>query len=455
MAYSPIMPPGSAYPNTGTVQNVTNLSTGATSGAVLEGLLKDVYLEGLNDTIFNDPSLYVLFESSGNVDFMGDRIVKAFKTQKAGGTGVISEGGQWVASVAAKGQKGYEQIRYLNAYFEITNTALRTAKEGAGSFISEASSSIKDLMDNTKMDMDWQLGQKVDAQLATFTSPSSSQNIVSGGTTYTLDGGGGFFLAQYIRAGMRVDIYADATPTGTSANTIKAVYVKAVDIAAGTVTLSAAEGVSLTASTKYRICPYGQKSGDGKRINSLFGLVNNTGTVWNLDRATNSFLKSYVYEPGNSAELDEELLMNFLTIIKYQYQANPNALICSPKDFLTYFSNRTGERHFNTTTALTWTGGVTGMGITVGDRTMMLTQLSSIPQGDLFGINTGDFKFATQTNGYEWVTGAGGSILQQKEASDVKFATAVNALNFICEDPGRQARIKGLAADFPNYTTAS
>ena len=58
-------------------------------------------------------------------------------------------------------------------------------------------------------------------------------------------------------------------------------------------------------------------------------------------------------------------------------------------------------------------------------------------------INTEDFAFATMTNGYEWLT-PGGRILQQKEASDNQFATAVNYMQFVCYDPARQLKATGV-----------
>lgn len=458
MAYTNPTPAALANDGSTGAQTLTNLSTGSYSSAVLEGLLKDVYLPALNDTVFNDPSLYMLFEkNSSPLQFQGQRIIKGFKTQKAGGVGAITEGGSWTTSVPAKGQQGYEMLRFMNAYFEITNPALESAKQGVGSFINEAEESLRDMMDNAKIDLDWQLGNKKDGILASFTGTAADISNTTG-TTYTLSGGDGFFYGQFLRVGMNVDIFADSSglTTGSKLNTSQTVTVIDVDSAASTPTatlLADASGVTLEASTTYHITPVGQKSSDGLRINSLYDLVNNTGSVWSLDRSTHTYLKGYVYDPGTSVQLDEELLMRFLTVLKYQYQAKPNLMICSPNDMLTYFSNITGERQFNTTGAIEWTGGVKGMGVTVGDQTLMLTVLGSLTQGDLFAINSNDFRFATQTNGYRWVDG-NGSILHQKESSDVKYATAVNYMNFICDDPKRQGRITDLAEDFPNLTTS-
>jgi hypothetical protein len=73
----------------------------------------------------------------------------------------------------------------------------------------------------------------------------------------------------------------------------------------------------------------------------------------------------------------------------------------------------------------------------------MVTGLNSCPTGIGFLINTGDFSFIRPPgwSGYRWLQSSGGGILNQKEASDVRFATAVDYWQFCCNVPDRQIKL--------------
>ncbi|GAG36738.1 unnamed protein product, partial [marine sediment metagenome] len=129
--------------------------------------------------------------------------------------------------------------------------------------------------------------------------------------------------------------------------------------------------------------------------------------------------------------------------LQYQYQASPNLLLVSPRAMLKYFSNVKDDRRFNIMTAMEWVGGYTGLGIQLGNLKLMLTTVGSCPSQKMFIMNTNDFQFATMTNDFEWIAD-GGQILRNKENSDNMFATAVNYLQFVCNDPGRQMKGYGI-----------
>jgi hypothetical protein len=92
---------------------------------------------------------------------------------------------------------------------------------------------------------------------------------------------------------------------------------------------------------------------------------------------------------------------------------------------------------------MNWVGGYTGLGIQLGNRQYMLTELGSVPEGIAFLINTNDFAFMRPPgrSGYEWLTGDGGDIIRKKEASDNYFASAVDYMQFVCFDPGKQCKM--------------
>jgi hypothetical protein len=433
----------------------------------LEGLLKDVYLPGLTDTVFNDPTFTALIQStSDQIDYEGQRIVRMFKTQRGGGVGSFSEGGDWVAPVLMKGAPGEETIKYCNAYFELTGPAIKAARSARGSFVNAVNQSFEDTMINAKNEMERQLMGNGDARIVTIegTAANTKAAISVGGsslsgsiklnsTTENTTFAGAFFPTQFLRKGLVVNISLPASPqtpiTGFEAMTV-------VEWDTYGVTLSNGSGTeALTADTEYILTlykAYGYANTTGGianvadqslEINGMQNLVDDSAAVWG--RSTRpDFMKSVVEDLGGTAELTEDKLLVYLMNLQYQFQADPNLLLVSPKAVLEYFTEFEANRRFNTFDAMEMVGGYKGMGIQLGTKKLMLTSVGSMPSDHAYMMNTGDFAFASMTNGYEWVNQGGGQVLTQKETSDGKFATAVNYLNFICNDPYKQMKIKGI-----------
>ena len=124
-------------------------------------------------------------------------------------------------------------------------------------------------------------------------------------------------------------------------------------------------------------------------------------------------------------------------------QSTPNVLITDPKSRLKYFSNRKEDRRFDMT-VIDGNFGFRNIGVVIDQYELALQSLSSLQPGTLFMINASDFKFAKATNGFEWIE-EGGRILRNKESSDNMFGTALNYLNFVCENPKGQLKATGIS----------
>ena len=91
--------------------------------------------------------------------------------------------------------------------------------------------------------------------------------------------------------------------------------------------------------------------------------------------------------------------------------------------------------------------GFRSLGVTIDQYTLILQSLASLRPGTLALINSGDFKFAKATDGFEWVTDGPMGAFRQKEGSDNLYATAVSYMNFVCENPMGQMKVTGLSYD--------
>lgn len=426
--------------------------------ASVEGLLKNVYLPALNNVTFHATPLLEMFgDFGGKIDFAGNKIIKAFKHQGAGGFGAIPEGGAWVTPKMQKGFQGFERIKYLNAYCSLTGPAARTVKEGAGAYVDAISSAMDDTLKFARQQMERIIGGDGTGVLAEWTTAADAVDITSSGVSVTFDvGTGGYSPCQFLAEGMLVDIYETL---GTAMTNGAGAVVTNVDYKAGTATITSTGTVTLTNATKVYLVLKGaydtQAEVDGGindattscgEPNGLGGLVSATATdlIWGLNRDTYPWALRSSVEAAAGAELDEELLMLWILDMVNIKQSVPNVLVTSPKARLKYFSNRKEDRRFDTPIIDT-PFGFRSTGVVIDQYTLMLQSLTSLAPDTLYMLNTGAFKFAKATDGFEWVTNDAGGYFRQKEGSDNMYASAVNYMNFVCEDPKGQFKATGLA----------
>lgn len=453
----------------------------------IDGLLKNVYIPALNNVTFHATPLMEMFgDFGGTIDFATNKIIKAFKYQGAGGFGGISEGGSWVKGRNQKGFQGYERLKYLNAYVSLTGPAARTVKAGAGGYVDAISSAMDDTLKLARQQMERIIGGAGTGELCRFanaednevltleyvgTTDGVSSTTYSASTTIlTATSGGGYSMASWLQPGMRVNLVASGNFDGTipttdfveATDTTRAVFeIGHVDYDNNTFSLKNVSGQTVDADemgvetlvlvleNAYGAIEDPENSTIDQCLepNGLYNLIDAGGTyttIWNRTRTTYPrALKSKVVAAA-SAELDEELMMGWILDMANLRNNVPNTLVVDPKSRLKYFSNRKEDRRFDTP-VLDSSFGFRRMGVTIDQYTLFLESLASLTPGTLFMLNTGDFKFAKATGGFEWVTDGPMGAFRQKEGSDNLYATAINYMNFVCENPMGQLKVTGLS----------
>lgn len=440
----------------------------------LNGLLKDVYTPGINNTLFFDNKFTRLIEpAAAQLDATGRRIIGAFKTRRSGGVGPMTEGGTFRRSVPIDGIQGWEWLKYANMYVEFTGPALATVIQGEGAYIDLVNDHITDLITAEKLNMERILMGNGTGKLATIDTP------VHGASTLTIDGDA-FFDSQFIEVGTWIEIrksdgtlrttaFGAGTPITTQAAQVIAIargnkrtgtkcvltLDRTVDVNTGVGTTSATDKDMICREGAYGII-CGTTSGCLEQ-NGLDNLISDGVTsgetgdsykyIWGKDRtlAANKCLASIVHNIGG--ELDEDNLLTLLTEVEYQHQASPNLFVITPRAAVKYFSNSRDDRRFNVVDAMDVSMGFGRQSIQLGDKKVYLTAISSVPVGKGFLINNSDFAFIRPPSmrGYKWLTDNGGSILQQKEQSDTKFASAVAYWQFTCQKPDKQVKVTGIS----------
>jgi len=458
--------------------------------ASVDGLLKQVYIPALNNTTFHATPLMEMFgDFGGKIDFAGNKIIKAFKHQGAGGFGGISEGGDFVKGRNQKGFQGSTRIKYLNAFFSLTGPAARTVKAGVGGYVDAISSAMDDTLKLARMQMERMCGGAGDGEVARFTNGATDETAIVAGeyfmkiagassSTYTdaknlltgIAGAGAYTTVQWLQPGLRVQLILTSELDGSvpSTDIYGPFEVENVDYEAQTFALiyrgTSAANISDLASANVSITlegAYGEVETAGGvtsdaclELNGLYNLVSDGAdysssngvdesatkyaNIWGLARSTYAHaLKSTVKDAG-AAELDEELLIDWVLDLVNIKQSVPNVLVTDPKSRLKYFSNRKEDRRFDMK-VMDSMFGFRSIGVVIDQYNLLLQSLSSLRPGTLFMLNTNAFKYAKASNGFEWIED-GGRILRNYESKDGMFGTAINYCEFVCEDPKGQLK---------------
>jgi len=449
------------------------------------GLLKDVYIPELNNTTFYATPLMAMFNQfGGSFKFEGNKVIKGFKHQGAGGFGAISEGGDFVKGRDQKGFQGYERLKYLNAYFSLTGPAIETVMSGQGSYVDAVASSMEDTLLLAKMNMErmcagsgnGEIGRYANAENSEVltleyigTADGQSSTTFSATTTLTATAGGAYTKVQWMQPGVRVNLVASGDFDGTIATTdfveandgTRAIFeLGHVDYAAGTFSLKNVSGQTVDADemdvetlvivleNAYGAIedPEGSTIDQSLELNGLYNLVDDGATyskIWNLTRSTYPHaLKSSVVD-ANSQELDEDLLISWILDLVNIKQSVPDVLVTDPKSRLKYFGNRKEDRRFDTTVVKDYFG-LESIGVQIDNYTLLVQSLSSLVPGTLFMLKTNDFMYTKATEGFKWLEGGTG-VLRPFENKDGRFATAVNYCNFVCANPNGQLKVTDLA----------
>lgn len=446
--------------------------------ASVDGLLKQVYIPALNNTTFHATPLMEMFgDFGGKIDFAGNKIIKAFKHQGAGGFGGISEGGDFVKGRNQKGFQGSTRIKYLNAFFSLTGPASRTVKAGIGGYVDAISSAMEDTLRLARMHMERMCGGTGDGELTQFVNVTTdaiadgeyvSEASAPSATEVQLTATAlaGYTKVQWLQPGNRVQIVTDANWDGalTSAQLVGTFEIGNVDYANDTFSLKNVSGgsITLTAVTYHLVLEkaYGQTETAGGdsgavfnslELNGLYNLVSDGvssgetdyASIWGLTRSSYPHaLKSTVKIAGGE-ELDEELLIRWVLDLVNIKQSIPNVLVTDPLSRLKYFSNRKEDRRFDMK-VMDSMFGFRSIGVVIDQYNLLLQSLSSLTPGTLFMLNTNAFKYAKASNGFEWIED-GGRILRNYESKDGLFGTAINYCEFVCEDPKGQLKATGIS----------
>jgi hypothetical protein len=446
-----------------------------TNSTSLDGLLKNVYLPTMQTIAYDDTKFSDMIKARSDIITGGGNQIVHFATQqRAEGVGSFGEGENFHANVPMKGKQLQENVKFLNAYISLTGPVIQAANDGVKAAVNAVTAHFSSNMRAFKNDIDRQFMGDGSGRIGRVSAINTGTSKMTVTKTSFLTAP--FNADQFMPQGTRFHCATfdasgiDASgPANSNSDDDFGFIVSNIDsrnLSAGTAVLSITDedGNAYSGAGSHDIAVgdfcYREKTyyataaaqayafSVSRDTNGIMNLIsdgtNNSETTsnyttnWSQTRTSFSNLQSLTKD-FQDEELDEVNLLDFMVDLQYSRQAQPNLLLTTPKAEIKYFSNKKDDRRFNNVGPMDFVGGVTRMGIQLGEWQLILTSLAAVPSGVLMVLDTNDFAFA-QNRGITYVLGDGGNILQQSHTGDNKFASMVHYVNLVGFDPYRQGK---------------
>ena len=358
----------------------------AATRSSVDGILKEIYEGEVNDSLQDEEITSKRIEktSEGVIDTVGGKkVVFPVRNRRNSGISYRAENAQ----LAQAGQQGYtaatEDLKYGYGRFQITGPAMALAETNAQAFMS----ALDGEMDGLKQDVSKDRNRIIYGHKASAANNTNGilAKVTAGATSATqaVDN------TQPFDIGMIVDLVVESTGTPIAAGA--GLSITAINDAGSTITLSASV-TTLTTTAIVRAGNYGQEP------YGLSTLVNNTGTVHNINAATagNEYWRSVV--DSTTATLTEIAMISVCDNIRRRSgSGRPTAVFCSLGVRRAYFNVMTSLRRYNEPKE--FAGGLVGLTFNHGKEIPLVDDVDC-PAKSAYFINEKQLKIFRQKDWY-------------------------------------------------------
>lgn len=370
-----------------------------TTMTTVDNILKEIYEDGgINDQLQSEVHALRRIEKSteGVTHEVGGKYVRfPIRTKRNHGMGARNESEALPIPRTQSYESAQVGLKYLYGAIQLTGQTFELAEKNSQAFASALDQEVTGIREGLAKDMNRQVFGTSEGVMATATGAGTTTTFV---TTN----------AQYLEEGMFVDIY-----TSADASRVADVEITAISESAGTytVTFSPAAGLS-TASGDYIT----RDNSRNKEIIGFQEIVNNSGTLYNIDPTSVGVWKSTVDDNGGTNRaLSEGLMINMVDEIRKKGGGKPSVIFTSLGVRRSYFNLLSQLRR--TTNTQEFTGGFKGLAFTtdqgeipvVADVDCQPSRMYFLNEKELKLYEAGDWSFMDR-DGSKWqrvVTSAG------------------------------------------------
>ncbi len=332
-----------------------------------------------------------------------------------GGISAGSEDGELPIASGNKYAQLTSTLKNLYGSIEISDKAIRAGENSAGAFVNLLSAEMDGLLRSAKFNFSRMLYGDGSGLLC---------KVVEGGAgiaTVKVD------TLRNVTIGMVVDVY---NPTGASKTlsgaTINNAYVQDGEC----YVVFSQMAMSMEAGSTVFI-----QGSKGKEITGLEAIFAPTGTIYGLDKATNSWLKAYT--AADAGEISDAKIQAAIDHVEEFSGSKIDIALCSygvRRAYAAALENT--KRNVNVTELEGGYKAITYAGMPiVADR--------FVPNGTMYLLSSGDFELH-QLCDWRWLEGENGGILRQIPGKPVFGATLVKYAELMCSRPCGQARLTGI-----------
>jgi hypothetical protein len=393
-----------------------------------DAALKEDYEPAMREQLTNSYFILSQIEKTSK-DVEGRRVVLSLHVKRNSGVGARKTGNP----LPNAGNQGYaeERVGMRRNYGRITvdGFLIKSMRSDAGSFVRAVDSESKGVVNDLRQDVNRQIWGTSDGVIAATGVTTASTTLVLAATTTEVQ------MRQFNEDGV-YDIGTLANPTAVTS----AVTVTAVNVAAKTLTLSAA----VTTDATHRVYRSGS-GGNGANQQELTGLqtiISDTGALFNVDPATTGVWKSTVDANGGTPRTPTETLFSkVMQKTNIAGGVDPNLWVTSDGVHRAFAANMLSTKRLVNTVDLK--AGYKGIELNAaGTSTATLSWDKDAPSAKAFGISTAHIQ---QNQESEWeFMDEDGAILSRVAGQDAYEATLFKYHEVTTDKRNAHARIDDL-----------
>lgn len=364
-------------------------------------ILKIVYEDRIREQINNRVKLLSRVEKSSTGVVSGKYVDVALHVTRNAGVGARREN----ETLPSAGQQGYAEerigLKYLYGRIQLSGPSIKLSDTNTNSFARILEQETTRIKDDLAVDLNRQCYGNGTGALGTTSSTTSITNpVITAGI-------------QNFQEGMVVDVY-------TSANFAAEGAVK------GTVTVTAVGTTTITVSSALTWANgdvFVRTGNINREITGLGAIVNDTGTLYNVDPNTYPIWKSTVNASGGSLRTLGESMMITMADSIVAKGSNPNVIFTSLGVRRAYFNLLEQQREFTQTGGSpgSFGGGFKGLAFATDDGDIPVVSDKDCPPNTMYFLDTTHLK-VYQDSDWAWLDMTG-SKWQQVPNTDAYSAT--------------------------------
>ena len=393
-----------------------------------DNALKDVYLGVVSDQLNTNVNPLLARIKQTTSDVWGKNIIKMAPYGVNGGIGAGSETGALPTAGGNNYEKFTLELKNLYGKIDISDKAIRASQSSAGAFVNLLNAEMEGLIKSSSFNFGRMLFGDGRGLIANILYSHKTENGI---TKFEVDN------VATLAEGMIVDLHTELGAIFQGCSGMKIVNVDRINKIVSVVTPYTFSDNEASPGDLF----FSIQGSFGKELTGLGAIFNSTGTLYGLDRTTNSWMNPYVKECGTTsapANITDITMQSVIDYLEENYGSTVDFIVCSSGVKRNYQSYLTSYR--SNVDVMDLAGGYKAISYNgipvVSDR--------FAPANTMYMLNTKEFKLH-QLCDWKWLEGEDGRVIKQNAGTPTYSATLVKYADLICDKPCGQAKITNIA----------